>query len=152
MVVEEKVVFRRILVAWDGSEPATHAFAVAADLASKYRSDLLVLSVAPRFDDVETSEERERATRWAEERFTERHNVLYRIAAEQNVSVHFEVLSAHHVADAIVDYAHAHAFDLIVMGRRGTSLARVQRFLLGSTTDKVVRYARCPVLIVSPAT
>lgn len=149
---EATAMFRRILIAWDGSEPATHAFAVAADLASKYQADLCLLSVVPLLEDVETSDERSEAMGRAEQRLTERQSQLYRIAGDLDVSFRSEMFPARHVADGIVDYAHRHGFDLIVMGRRGTSLARVERFLLGSTSDKVIRYARCPVLIVSPTT
>jgi nucleotide-binding universal stress UspA family protein len=38
--------------------------------------------------------------------------------------------------------------DLIVMGNHG--LGDVKRFLLGSTSDRVMQYAACPVLIVRP--
>ncbi len=44
----------------------------------------------------------------------------------------------------IVDYARAHAVDLIVMGRRGVTLADV---VLGSVAERVIRHADCPVLI-----
>lgn len=149
MAIEADSLFHQILVPWDGSEPATRAFTIAADLASKYHSQLRVLSVLPRFDDVETSVEGTEATRMARERLVGRRQALYRIAQEHGVEAELDELAAHHAADAIVDYAHEHGFDLIVMGRRGTSLAGIRRFLLGSTSDKVMRYAGCPVLIVS---
>ena len=37
-------------------------------------------------------------------------------------------------------------YDLIIIGSRG--LSRAKAFLLGSVSDKVVRYANCPVLVV----
>ncbi len=52
------------------------------------------------------------------------------------------------VAQAIVDYASAHACDLIVMGthgRRGLS-----RLTLGSVAERVVKTAPCPVLTINP--
>jgi nucleotide-binding universal stress UspA family protein len=36
--------------------------------------------------------------------------------------------------------------DLIVLGNKGTS--GVTRFLLGSTAERIVRYAKCSVLVV----
>ncbi len=58
-----------------------------------------------------------------------------------------EIHFAHGDADdAIVDFAEEHGADLAVMtreGRRGLS-----RFLIGSTTEKVVRAAPCPVAVV----
>lgn len=46
--------------------------------------------------------------------------------------------------DQIANQAREEGFELIVMGR--ASLSRMGRFLLGSTTDRVIRQAPCPVL------
>ncbi|MFC1785015.1 universal stress protein [Candidatus Neomarinimicrobiota bacterium] len=51
-----------------------------------------------------------------------------------------------HVASSITKYASDNKVDLIVMGSHGHT--GLTHFLLGSTTDKVVRSATCPVLIV----
>jgi nucleotide-binding universal stress UspA family protein len=52
-------------------------------------------------------------------------------------------------ADAIIDYAQKNAVDLIVMSTHGRS--GVSRFAMGSVTDKVIRTAAAPVLVVTPA-
>ena len=49
-------------------------------------------------------------------------------------------------ADQIVDYAEKHSIDLIVMGTHGR--AGVEKMWLGSITEKVLRKAHCPVLVV----
>jgi len=49
-------------------------------------------------------------------------------------------------ANAILEYAAAHAIDFIVMGTHGRGL--VAQLLLGSVTETVVRSAACPVLTV----
>ena len=49
-------------------------------------------------------------------------------------------------ATAIIDVAATRKSDLIVMGSRG--LGRLAGLLLGSTSQKVVSHAACPVLIV----
>ena len=64
-----------------------------------------------------------------------------------------EVSSAYHVekgdvAEDIIDFAEANAVDLIVMATRG--LTGIDRFVLGSNTERVVRAASCPVLTVPP--
>ena len=46
----------------------------------------------------------------------------------------------------ILDYAHAHRIDLIVMGTHGRG--GVTHMLLGSIAERVVRRAPCPVLTV----
>jgi nucleotide-binding universal stress UspA family protein len=52
------------------------------------------------------------------------------------------------VAERILHEAHASAVDLIVMGTHGRS--GVQRLVLGSVAEKIVRQAACPVLTVPP--
>ena len=48
----------------------------------------------------------------------------------------------------IVEYAREHLIDLIVLGTHARS--GVERFLLGSTAEAILRHAPCPVLIVPP--
>ncbi len=47
---------------------------------------------------------------------------------------------------AICEYAAQHGVDLIVIGTHGRT--GMSRLLLGSVAEKVVRHARCPVLVV----
>ena len=49
-------------------------------------------------------------------------------------------------ADEILEFAADKAADLIVIGTHGH--AGLERMLLGSVAEKVVRYARCPVVCV----
>jgi len=65
-----------------------------------------------------------------------------------------EVPSAYHVekgdvAQVIIDFAETNDIDLIVMALRG--LTGIDRFVLGSNTERVVRAAPCPVLTVPPS-
>lgn len=48
----------------------------------------------------------------------------------------------------LLDYAERHAIDLIVLGVRGHGL--IGTLLVGSTTDRVIRRATCPILSVCP--
>ena len=50
-------------------------------------------------------------------------------------------------AGVLVDYAKAHAIDLIVMGRRG--LGDLGGLLLGSVSHKVAQLASCACLTVT---
>lgn len=51
-------------------------------------------------------------------------------------------------ANEILKYAEQHGIDLIVMSSHGRS--GINRWLMGSVADKVVRHSPVPVLIVSP--
>ena len=46
----------------------------------------------------------------------------------------------------IARYAEEHAIDLIVMGTHGRT--GLQHVLLGSVAERVLRYAKCPVLTI----
>lgn len=62
--------------------------------------------------------------------------------------VHTRVLSHWSPAAAIADYAEERHCDLIALATRGES--GLQRALLGSVADKVIRSARLPVLVWNP--
>lgn len=51
-------------------------------------------------------------------------------------------------AESIISYAKANEFDLIVIGYK--SYSTIERLLVGSTADKVTRYAPCSVLVYRP--
>ena len=50
------------------------------------------------------------------------------------------------VADIVCDFAKAENFDLIVMSSHGHGF--IQRFVLGSVVERVLRHAACAVLVV----
>jgi nucleotide-binding universal stress UspA family protein len=49
-------------------------------------------------------------------------------------------------AEAIITFARAHGTDMIVLGSHGAN--SIGRLLVGSTTEKVMRQAPCPVLVL----
>ena len=63
--------------------------------------------------------------------------------------VEYEIVTEWHPATVLLSYAEAHECDLIAIATRGRG--GVQRLFLGSVTDKVIRGAATPVLVVNPA-
>ena len=55
-------------------------------------------------------------------------------------------ISAGRASDKIIEYAYDHKIDLICIATHGRS--GLEHFLFGSTTEKVLRKAPCPVLAV----
>jgi nucleotide-binding universal stress UspA family protein len=49
-------------------------------------------------------------------------------------------------AERILDYAEENGINLIVMGTQG--LTGFKRFLIGSVSEKVLRYSKVPVMII----
>jgi nucleotide-binding universal stress UspA family protein len=62
---------------------------------------------------------------------------------DRNISIEYEVVVGN-PASAILDEIKKSAADLVVMGSKGASW--IDRLLIGSTTEKVVRQATCPVI------
>ncbi|MFC7078644.1 universal stress protein [Haloarcula halophila] len=65
---------------------------------------------------------------------------------EAGCTVETEVLEGYPARD-ILDYAEEHGIDLLTMGTAGQT--GLSRFLLGSTTERVIRHASVPVVAVN---
>ncbi len=135
---------KSILVAFDDSDPARRAFDLACELAAKFKARLLLLAVV-RLPEPTTSAEAgalldEGKEHYAKafERLRDRTNP-YGIDFTASVEVG-------HPAEHVVGLAERERVDLIVMGRRGRT--QVGRFILGSTSERVLRYAHCAVAVV----
>ncbi|MHB0871129.1 MAG: universal stress protein [Chloroflexota bacterium] len=89
----------------------------------------------------EVDEEQERANEY----FARLHSKARELARERAIELTAETVLGH-AAQAIVERAREHDFDLIVMGHIGHS--GLWGTLLGSTTDRVVDHAPCDVLVV----
>ncbi len=137
--------YKKILIAYDGSAHSQRALVCAQDLAQKYAAQLILVHAfhpipkewgAPFLEEAE-----EHATKAAE---TVVHEALSRLG-ETGLQVLVEVLEGP-PAEAILRVAETRACDLIVMGSRG--LGEVQAVLLGSVSERVLHHSPVPVLIV----
>ena len=63
-----------------------------------------------------------------------------------DVPVELAVIADHAPARAICDYAESHGVDLIVLGSHGRG--GMERWLIGSVAERVVRHAACNVYVV----
>lgn len=135
---------RTILVAFDGSDQAQKAFAFALEMAAKFQSKLLVLGVI-RLPEPAISVEIHAMLDRGQEHFKEEFSKLEREAAAAGVRFN-SLVAVGHPAEQIVRHAEDSHVDLIVMGRRGTT--RATRWILGSVSERVLRYAHCPVTVV----
>lgn len=138
---------KKIIVPIDFSNHSDYALEVAAGLAKKNNSDLLVLHMLELSDAVlTTSTEEQQANaifllRIAEAKFEEflKKDYLEDVKVTPIVK-HFKVFSE------VNDVAKEHEADIIVMGSHGTS--GMMDVFVGSNTEKVVRSADIPVLVV----
>ncbi|SFL14348.1 Nucleotide-binding universal stress protein, UspA family [Halogranum rubrum] len=137
--------YDEILLPSDGSPAATGALDHALDLAATYGSRLHVLYVVDQSAVDSIVSESELVAVALEGEGTEAVDAIERRAAERGVDVVTDVLTGH-PARTILDYATGHDIDLLVMGTNGRT--GLDRYLLGSVTERVVRNADVPVLVV----
>ncbi|MEM6888532.1 MAG: universal stress protein [Pseudomonadota bacterium] len=146
--------FSKIIVGVDGSEPAQHAVRLACDLAKKYDSELHmvhtpkpetvafalgavsgyhVATTMPKPEDIEAAAEKI-------------------VTTAQDIAHEYGLDAVNHIgdgdpADDVVAFANDTGADLIVTGRRG--LGQVAGALMGSTSQRVSKNARCAHLTVA---
>lgn len=137
-------VVKKILVAYDTSDPARRAFEAGVDLAQKYVAELIVLSVA-RPPEPPEMVEAEASLEDAQEYYEKEFIALREAASAAGVTARCEVRVGH-PAEQIIHMANEENVNAILMGHRGKSL--IKRWLLGSISKRVVSYAHCTVCIV----
>ena len=137
--------FTRIVVANDGSEGGFKALAMGCEFAKRDGAALHMISVE-ELPDFPASIDEIIEIKDAENH--KYHDVLERargIAKASDVNLNVEVVAGH-AAAAVVDRIKALNADLLVVGFMGHS-ALYER-IIGGTTDRLVRLAPCPVLVV----
>ena len=141
----------KILCATDFSEPGQAAEVEALKLAQTLHGELIYLHVAAHpmlygesvFSMAEVQRVYDAQWRWAEE------TLKARVTAAEAAGITARwVLRAGAPYEQIVGAAQDEKADMIVIGTHGRS--GLNRLLLGSVAERVVRLAPCPVLTVRP--
>lgn len=138
--------FKKIMVATDGSEPSKKAIETGIEIARISGAELyavyVIIPAAHSLRDFGWERaamehfraEGERATTFVEE-----------AAKTANVKVE-SVLLEGNPAEKIIEFAEQNSVDIIVMGTLGKT--GLDRFLLGSVAENVIRHSKTPVLVV----
>jgi len=138
--------FDRILFPTDGSDGADAAFGHVLDLAADHDATVHVLNVADTTHDSVTRVGRE-VVDVLEEEGEGVVDAAAERAADRGVETVTAVLQGG-VDETIVTYAAEREVDLVAMPTRGRQ--GLDRLLLGSTTERVVRRSPVPVLSLRP--
>jgi len=138
--------FDRLLFPTDGSDGAAAVFDHVLDVAAAHDATVHVLNVADTTRESVTQLQG-RVVDTLEQAGAETVREAATRASDRGVPTVTEVLQGEPYR-TIVDYAETYDIDLVIMpthGRRG-----LERFLLGSTTERVVRRSEVPVLTIRP--
>jgi nucleotide-binding universal stress UspA family protein len=139
---------KHIMVPYDKSEPATHAFEYAVDLAKKYNSSISIISCVS----LQVPTDPYFGTAYVETTKLLREDAIKSISKleprlkELNIPFKTEILDVISITESLMSYAESHNVDLIVIGSRG--LGGFKKLLLGSVASGVSQHSKCPVLIV----
>jgi nucleotide-binding universal stress UspA family protein len=151
--------YRKILVALDGSEPSNNALEHAATIAKKFDAELMLVAVVQRmmipifpdegFGAVPLSAAKDMA------QYQDKMRVLYQNVlkeAKEKVKEEYpgvkteSILKEGRPSATIVEQAEKDDVDIIVMGSRG--IGGYTGWILGSTSRRVVDSCTKPILIV----
>jgi universal stress protein A len=139
------VMFRKILIAVDHSEPAEYAARSGMELATKLGAEVALLTVLPPPPAV-IANLRETDAKLSE-RWDEAKRLLVKCHSQETEGIHVEeMISEGSPAGEIILEARDWHADLVVLGTHNHH--GLSRFLLGSTAEAVVRRAPCTVLVV----
>ncbi|HTU79206.1 MAG TPA: universal stress protein [Solirubrobacteraceae bacterium] len=142
--------FQRLLIAWDGSDAALRAFDVAIDVARRYDAELVAVSVAYSPAHAETSGDREESAAAAHRYLRETFAEVADRALRAGVDVEHQIIEGRDPSRALLEHAHEHGFDMIVMGHHRSRSAG--RLLLRGVARELLAGATIPLLVVSEQT
>ena len=138
-----------ILVPFDGSSFSVKAFNAAIDIAKKQNVKIFIL----------TCLEKNNLGAWYKDKRVNRQIVndakkfalgfltkLEKRAEKSGISVTAYIHETESIPKQIVSFANSKKIDLIVIGSHGQT--GFNRLLLGSVSNGVSQYSKCPVLII----
>jgi nucleotide-binding universal stress UspA family protein len=137
--------FRKVLVANDGSKGGRAALAAALDLAKRLDLGLTMICVEdlPRFP--ASIDEVAEAQTDAAGVFDKVVASAKALAETHGVAFEPQIVAGHPVS-SIVEFVQRGGFDLLVVGYMGHSA--LYNRIIGGTTDRLVELAPCKVLVV----
>lgn len=139
--------YKKILIATDGSEYTKRAVDYAVDLAKNTEAKLYAIYVVDTaaFASIPMDAAWESMYELLKQEGDEATKYVSDVAQREGLEVDRLTVEGH-PAEEIIKHAEKNSVDLIVMGTLGKS--GLDRFLLGSVAEKVVRTSSIPVLVV----
>lgn len=139
--------YQNILVAIDGSKEADWAFQKGVEIAKRNHAQLLLVHVIDTrsYGLIEAYDTviGERTEKQAKEML---ENYQQQAVDAGLTDVHYKIDFGSPKIRIPRDLAKAHKIDLILCGATGMNV--VERFIIGSVSEHITRYATCDVLVV----
>lgn len=137
--------FKKILIATDGSKRTQNAVEMGLKIAKEQHSKVYVVYVVDTvtFTSIPMDVTWENMYQLLKDEGEDAVKAVKNSAPDVEVETH--VVEGNPAVE-ITKFASDNGVDLIVMGTLGKS--GIDRILLGSTAEKVIRIANCPVLVI----
>ncbi len=135
---------KKILIAFDGSENSYKAVEFTKNLINnlKEKPETIELISVIQVMDLPEIPENQSLISYYKKYYKEKHEEIIKENPEFR-----SVILIGNVANEIINYSKEHRVDLIVVGKTGKS--KLEQFLLGSVSKKIVDHAQTNVLIVN---
>ncbi len=142
--------WKKILVAVDGSKPSLHALDVAAEMAAQDNAELTILSIVPPLPPMVMGDMPHYAPQFTSD-LTESYENMVGAKAKEVKDKHnglnvVPIVMTGSPARKIIEASRARGVDLIVLGNRGTS--GLLSWVLGSVSRQVTDACTVPVLVI----
>ena len=145
--------YKRILVATDGSALSKKAITSAIELAALSGAELIAIKVAPRYPQSYfegslplTATEVSKIEKGWTDSAQKVLDAVVKAAKAKGVSTKAVVVKSDIVSDALIAAAKKHKADVIVMASHKRT--GIKSVLLGSETHEVIVHAKLPVLVL----
>jgi len=135
---------KRILIAFDGSENSYKAVEFTKNLINnlKEKPETIELISVIQVIDLPEIPENQSLISYYKKYYKDKHQEIIKENPEFK-----SVILTGNVASEIINYSKEYKVDLIVVGKTGKS--KLEQFLLGSVSKKIVDHAQTNVLIVN---
>jgi len=142
------MIFKNILVPYDGTSFSNRAFQKALDIAKKDNSKITIFTVIEgeysaimgysKINPQVIKKQQSAAKKY-----------IYKLessAKNSGVSITVKIKQGTKIVKEILDFAKSKKFNLIVMGSHGRT--GINKLILGSVSNGVVQQARCSIMVV----
>lgn len=139
--------FRKILVAYDGSNTAKRALNTALSIARLYSGELDLITIQEPLPHYVSQKQRDPAPAGAraDQYFQQLHREATTVADQADVLLHPHLFQGHEV-EAVMNFVNEHHSDLLIIGQVGHT--NILQRVWGGTAQNLTRLAPCSVLVV----
>ncbi len=137
--------YSSLLVPFDGSDTSKRALSKACELSKEDGSEVSVLYVIPRYEEMVNFFKTEAISKSLFQEAEKIADSAKKLAAGHGVQIK-AVVQEGHAGEKILGIANKFKNDLIVMGTHGWR--GMNKAIMGSTAERIIAYASCPILIV----